>query len=738
MKKFSLIMLALMLTLLLIVKPTYAAYIENPSTTYKFDSFTGTVAGLTLTIDDDTQVFSVTGTMTATQASFTIDDLFTANTGGYLLSSVKDYLITYEYNAGTTFEGTRLELYTATTSNPYGPKTNVMIEPDDYQKLDGAILEQHAQWADNMLVRFYGAVGNSFEISFIVNIYEYTTTQTNDINLFTDETYTTTSGDVSFSIANYNTITLSGSATSSNVVILTDKLNTNLDPDGAYLVKYIYVSGSMNDTTGFKLSPFIINGDTWNVFDTKEDIKEYTTGQIFQGIESLSIDLFAQVSVTYTDFVFKLLVEEIDVDDETVVDDVDEITASDLGLEISVYGNQIAVDDYFKFIIVGDTYQLVAKDDDYNVEFEGNYYVYLFNVLNNGTYGINIGFGDDETNYSYQFQELNRSSGSTTWTLSSIGYTGTSTNPSVSISDLGDNTRQYNVYDGNVLKYSADSSYFYVAKWEGLFIDIPSSDIVEQSTVSYYIDDAVDSSLAVDLGSKLVKPEDPVESGYTFIGWFDVDNNLWDFSANAVTTSTLDLYANFVADTVTVFNVYFDSNEGSAIDTRIIVDGELLVEPSDPILYGHAFEGWYTDEELTVVYDFADAVTAEMTLYAKFIIGEFTITFVPNGGSDVDSITALYGAAIVNPNNPERTGYVFGGWYSDEDLETVYTFNTMPGEDTTLYAKWVPTTNTIPIISEPGEPLEFLGIAWYLWVIGAAAIYYFGFNKKGRKVLGLK
>src|SRR5690606_3989105 len=37
-----------------------------------------------------------------------------------------------------------------------------------------------------------------------------------------------------------------------------------------------------------------------------------------------------------------------------------------------------------------------------------------------------------------------------------------------------------------------------------------------------------------------------------------------------------------------------------------------------------------------------------------------------------------------------KEGYTFGGWYSDIALTTSYTFTTMPANNFTLYAKWVP------------------------------------------------
>lgn len=65
-----------------------------------------------------------------------------------------------------------------------------------------------------------------------------------------------------------------------------------------------------------------------------------------------------------------------------------------------------------------------------------------------------------------------------------------------------------------------------------------------------------------------------------------------------------------------------------------------------------------------------------------------TITFESNRGSAVAPITQGIGTEIIVPSNPTRTGYLFSGWFSDENLTTEYTFGMMPDTDFTLYAKW--------------------------------------------------
>ncbi|MEG2583807.1 MAG: InlB B-repeat-containing protein, partial [Oscillospiraceae bacterium] len=73
----------------------------------------------------------------------------------------------------------------------------------------------------------------------------------------------------------------------------------------------------------------------------------------------------------------------------------------------------------------------------------------------------------------------------------------------------------------------------------------------------------------------------------------------------------------------------------------------------------------------------------------------YYIAFNTNGGSAVDMIVSKYGQNIAIPNAPTRHGYVFGGWYTDEEFTQPYTIpSTMPDVDTLAYAKWNPATDT--------------------------------------------
>ena len=64
--------------------------------------------------------------------------------------------------------------------------------------------------------------------------------------------------------------------------------------------------------------------------------------------------------------------------------------------------------------------------------------------------------------------------------------------------------------------------------------------------------------------------------------------------------------------------VKFNSQGGSSVKDQTPASGSTVTKPADPTREGYAFGGWYTDEACTKAYDFSAAVTADMTLYAKW------------------------------------------------------------------------------------------------------------------------
>ena len=71
--------------------------------------------------------------------------------------------------------------------------------------------------------------------------------------------------------------------------------------------------------------------------------------------------------------------------------------------------------------------------------------------------------------------------------------------------------------------------------------------------------------------------------------------------------------------TTTTHTVTFESNGGSAVAVQTVADGSKVVKPADPTREGFVFDGWCPDAACTTVFDFDTAITADVTLYARWV-----------------------------------------------------------------------------------------------------------------------
>lgn len=69
---------------------------------------------------------------------------------------------------------------------------------------------------------------------------------------------------------------------------------------------------------------------------------------------------------------------------------------------------------------------------------------------------------------------------------------------------------------------------------------------------------------------------------------------------------------------------------------------------------------------------------------------EHTIIFDSNGGTEVASITVKENESVTRPEDPTREGYIFSGWYYNEEL---YDFEIPLNENIVLKAKWLEEGN---------------------------------------------
>lgn len=67
----------------------------------------------------------------------------------------------------------------------------------------------------------------------------------------------------------------------------------------------------------------------------------------------------------------------------------------------------------------------------------------------------------------------------------------------------------------------------------------------------------------------------------------------------------------------------------------------------------------------------------------------YTVTFNTHGGSQISSVRVERNSTAAKPADPTREGYIFDGWYTNEECTTAYDFETKVTKSFTLYAKWV-------------------------------------------------
>lgn len=189
-------------------------------------------------------------------------------------------------------------------------------------------------------------------------------------------------------------------------------------------------------------------------------------------------------------------------------------------------------------------------------------------------------------------------------------------------------------------------------------------------------------------GETGLEPEPPTKASNVFRGWFnDVDLTI-PFVWTTVITANKTLYAKWLTARTITFNVA----GGYAEPAQVIGDGELAVRPDDEdqIKAGFQFINWYADAQFATEFDFDVAITADTTIYAKYL-EEFAVSYQSNGGSEVAGEIVLDGGKATKPTDPTKTGKTFGGWYKDDTAFTqIFDFaNDTITANITLYAKWL-------------------------------------------------
>jgi uncharacterized repeat protein (TIGR02543 family) len=102
------------------------------------------------------------------------------------------------------------------------------------------------------------------------------------------------------------------------------------------------------------------------------------------------------------------------------------------------------------------------------------------------------------------------------------------------------------------------------------------------------------------------------------------------------TTTTFTMPAGNVKVAATykdiICKVTFETDGGSAVAQQNVAYGDMAVKPAEPTKAGYNFDGWYKDAAFTEAFDFNTAITADVTIYAKWsLIPYYTVVEGANG-----------------------------------------------------------------------------------------------------------
>jgi len=194
----------------------------------------------------------------------------------------------------------------------------------------------------------------------------------------------------------------------------------------------------------------------------------------------------------------------------------------------------------------------------------------------------------------------------------------------------------------------------------------------------------------------IITTSEPTRVGYTFLGWAESSTAPCPtyYSGSAFQTdSKTTLYAIWEAneDTAYTINRYFENANSDdyelQAETLYGTTGDFVTPAVNT--YSH-----YNSPDAETITIAADGSTVVNYYYTR---ETFTVTFVENGGNEVNSKIYKYEQKLTNLPVATRTGYTFGGWFIDVNQTNTADDWVLYG-DTYVYAWWKEETKVCNLV----------------------------------------
>jgi uncharacterized repeat protein (TIGR02543 family) len=169
--------------------------------------------------------------------------------------------------------------------------------------------------------------------------------------------------------------------------------------------------------------------------------------------------------------------------------------------------------------------------------------------------------------------------------------------------------------------------------------------------------------------------------GYKHIGDFEPSGNTQSVNV-ALSSDMYEADVVFVASSAKISSVAATSPNGETFGAESLASGSKhsLLRLNFP-----------DSGEWRIDYIASGDGTVAIELISIFDIPDYAsvnVTFESSSGTVIYPQNVKYGALASAPPTPIRTGYIFSGWFVDEECETPFDFSTPATRDMTLYAKW--------------------------------------------------
>ena len=278
------------------------------------------------------------------------------------------------------------------------------------------------------------------------------------------------------------------------------------------------------------------------------------------------------------------------------------------------------------------------------------------------------------------------------------------------------------VHAGNITVYAKWTAHTYTVKFDG---NKPNTSVTVENIPTDIENVKYDEAISTDAFGKATA------TGYTFVGWFKDKNGTdevvyTDKNLTAEDKGSVTLFAHWTAKTYVVSfepNTPADSSvSGMQTSFSATYDSAFKATLATPTADGYEFAGWFTEAENGGQIATADGKVLKnvdgyvadgnyvhagnITVYAKWIANEYTITFTKNNdkatGADYTQDATYAKEFTLADCTFTYAGYNFMGWATTASGEVQYQSGTEVKNLTktkaiTLYAVWEAKTLTITL-----------------------------------------